>query len=311
VLAERVGLPLPAAPTLAFAGALAALGKLSAPAIFVAAFVACVLGDTLWYAAGVRYGRKVVGLLCRISLSRDSCVRVTENRFAQWGRFTLVIAKFIPGLSMVVRPLAGMLKIGWWQFEVFNGLGTVLWVSASIGIGMIFHEQVEQLLRWLRDFGLTAFSLFVAVFVGFVAVKWWQRRRFAETLRIARVTAHDLHLLMDGGTPPIVIDVRSAIAREADSRRIAGARVIALDGLMQRLDGIPADREIVFYCDCPNEASAAFAARRLLKLGYVRVRPLLGGLTAWVAAGYPVDTDPTELGRAISLRPHSDTPTLP
>ena len=92
VFAERAGLPLPAAPTIIFAGALAALGQLSAPAVFAVAFVACVLGDTLWYAAGVRYGRRVVGLLCRISLSPDSCVRLTENRFARWGRFTLVIA---------------------------------------------------------------------------------------------------------------------------------------------------------------------------------------------------------------------------
>lgn len=291
VLAERVGLPLPAAPTLIFAGALAVLGKLSAPAVFVAAFVACVLGDTLWYACGVRYGRRVVGLLCRISLSPDSCVRLTENRFVQWGRLTLVIAKFVPGLSMVVRPLAGMLKLGWWQFEVFNGLGAALWVGASIAVGMIFHDQINQLLLWLKDFGLTAFSLLVVVALGFVAFKWWQRRRFAAMLRVARITVHELHPLLAGEAPPIVIDVRSSISREADDRRIPGARVIVLDEVMQRLDELPTDSEIVFYCDCPNEASAASAARRLMKVGYVRVRPLLGGLTAWVSAGYPVETE--------------------
>ena len=291
VLAERAGLPLPAAPTLIFAGALAARGQLSVTAVFVAAFVACVLGDTLWYAAGVRYGRRVIGLLCRISLSPDSCVRATENRFAQSGRFTLVIAKFVPGLSMVVRPLAGMLKLGWRQFEVFNGLGAALWVGASIAIGMIFHDQINQVLLWLKDFGLTAFTLLVGVVAGFVAFKWWQRRRFAEMLRVTRITVHELHPLVSGGAPPIVIDVRSSISREADGRRIPGARVIILDELVQRLDELPTDREIIFYCDCPNEASAASAARRLMKLGYVRVRPLLGGLTAWVSAGYPVETE--------------------
>lgn len=300
VFAERIGLPLPAAPTLIFAGALATLGKLSVPAIFAAAFIACVLGDTLWYAAGVRYGRRVIGLLCRISLSPDSCVRVTENRFAHWGRFTLVIAKFVPGLSMVVRPLAGMLKLGWWQFEVFNGLGTALWVGVSIALGVIFHDQINQLLLWLKDFGLTASSVLVGVVVGFVAFKWWQRRRFAAMLRVARITVHELRPLMASGAPPIIIDVRSSISREADGRRIPGARVIILGELMQRLDELPTDREIVFYCDCPNEASAASAARRLMKLGDFRVRPLLGGLTAWVSAGYPVETEPAERALAAN-----------
>jgi membrane protein DedA with SNARE-associated domain/rhodanese-related sulfurtransferase len=291
VLAERVGLPLPAMPTLIFGGALAAAGKLSAPEVFGVAFIACVLGDTLWYAAGVYYGRRVISLLCRISVSPDSCVRQTENRFAQWGRFTLVIAKFVPGLSTVVRPLAGTIHLGWWRFELFNGLGAALWVGAAVVVGILCRDQIGQLLVWIRDFGALAFAIVFALAVGFIAVKWWQRRRFAKMLRIARINAEELRRMMEGEPMPVVVDLRSSITREQDARRIPGARVLRLDELAKKLDQIPTDRDVIFYCSCPNEASAAYAARQLMHLGYTRVRPLLGGLEAWVAAGYEVEIE--------------------
>ena len=291
VLAERAGLPLPAMPTLIFAGALAVAGKLSALAVFGVAFIACVIGDTLWYAAGVFYGRRVISLLCRISVSPDSCVRQTENRFAQWGRLTLVIAKFVPGLSTVVRPLAGTIHLGWWRFELFNGIGAALWVGASVLAGIVFHDEINQLLLWLRDFGIIAVAIVLALVLVFVAIKWWQRRRFAKMLRIARINADELRRLMAGEPVPVIVDLRSSLHRDQDDRRIPGARIVRVDEISKSLHLFPADREVVFYCSCPNEASAAYAARQLMSMGYTRVRPLLGGLEAWVAAGYEVETE--------------------
>lgn len=291
VLAERVGLPLPAMPTLILGGALAAVGQLSAVDVFLAAFVACVIGDTLWYAAGVMYGRRVISLLCRISVSPDSCVRQTETRFTRWGRLTLVAAKFVPGLSTVVRPLAGTIHLGWWRFELYNGIGAALWVGVSVGAGWIFHDQLNVLIAWLRDFGIIAFGIIVGLIAGFVGAKWWHRKRFAKMLRVARITADELRKLMSDEPPPVVVDLRSSITREQDGRRIPGARIVRLDELPKRVDEFPLDREVVFYCSCPNEASAAYAARQLMNLGYTRVRPLLGGLEAWVAAGYEVEVE--------------------
>jgi membrane protein DedA with SNARE-associated domain/rhodanese-related sulfurtransferase len=291
VLAERVGLPLPAMPTLIFGGALAAVGQLSAVDVFLVAFIACVIGDTLWYAAGVIYGRRVISLLCRISVSPDSCVRQTETRFTQWGRLTLVFAKFVPGLSTVVRPLAGTIHLGWWRFELYNGIGAALWVGVSVAAGWIFHDELNQLIVWLRDFGIVAFGIIAGLVGGFVAAKWWQRRRFAKMLRVARITVDELRKLMGGEPPPVVVDLRSSITREQDGRRIPGARIVRLDEVPQRLDAFPLDRDVIFYCSCPNEASAAYAARQLINLGYTRVRPLLGGLEAWVSAGYEVELE--------------------
>jgi membrane protein DedA with SNARE-associated domain len=107
VLVEQIGVPVPAVPTLIIAGALAADGQLSAPAVLGVAFAACAIGDALWYVAGRLYGRRVMRLLCRMALSPDACVRQTEYRFERWGALTLVLAKFVPGLSAVAPPPPG------------------------------------------------------------------------------------------------------------------------------------------------------------------------------------------------------------
>ena len=97
VFLEQVGAPLPAVPTLMLAGALAAGGSASIPAIVAVTVAASLAGDLVWYYAGRHYGLRVLKLLCRISLSPDSCVRETQARFLRLGPVSLVYAKFVPG----------------------------------------------------------------------------------------------------------------------------------------------------------------------------------------------------------------------
>ena len=289
VLLERAGLPLPATPTLLICGALAATGRLSVWWIFALALLACVIGDTVWYVAGRYYGRRVMKFLCRVSLSPDSCVRSTENRFERWGRLTLVLAKFVPGLSTVVRPLAGAMRLSWGSFELFNGVGSVLWAGAAIGTGMLFQTQIGMVLLQIRHLGTEAGELTLVIVLLYVAYKWWERRRFNAALRLPRIEIEELRSLIAEGKAPIIVDVRSSLGRDQDRRCIPGALEMSLDEILARLGDIPEDREVVFYCACPNEASAALACRRLMDRGYSRVRPLKGGLDAWVAAGYEVE----------------------
>ncbi len=289
VLLERAGLPLPATPTLLICGALAATGRLSAWAILVLALVACVIGDTLWYIAGRYYGRRVMRFLCRVSLSPDSCVRTTESRFVRWGRLTLVFAKFVPGLSTVARPLAGAMRLPLASFELLNGIGSLLWAGAALATGMLFQTQIGLLLLRLRDLGTIAGELTLVAVLIYVAYKWWERRRFNAALRLPRIGAQELRELMRGNRPPLVVDVRSALSREHDRRCIPGALEMSLDEISRQVGEFPQDREIVFYCACPNEASAALAARKLMDRGYGRVRPLGGGIDAWAAAGYDIE----------------------
>ena len=289
VLLQQLGLPIPAVPTLIVAGALAAEGKLSAAAVFAVAVLACMIGDGAWYAAGRAFGRPVLNLLCRVSLSPDSCVRQSEYHFERWGAAALVLSKFIPGLSTIAPPLAGALRLGWLAFALLDGVGVALWAGAPILGGMLFYAELNRVGLALEGLGTAAIGLVVAIVAAYIAFKWWERKRFYRTLRLARISVEELRSLMDRGPQPVVVDVRSEVARKSDGRFIPGALVIDADEVDERLSKLPSDREIIFYCTCPNEASAAQVAKRLIDLGYKRVRPLHGGLDAWLAAGHEVE----------------------
>jgi len=299
VLIEQIGIPLPAMPTLIVAGGLAAGGKLSAVAVFTVALAGCVIADVTWYIAGRRYGNRVMRILCGISLTPDSCVSQAQTRFERFGLNVLLIAKFIPGVALLAPPLAGATRIGWLPFLAFNTAGGALWVLAGMGGGMLLGSQIERLLEYLENYGAAAMVLVGALVAAYIAFKWWERHRFYAMLRMARISVDELHRLMDAGVGPLVVDVRSQIARTLEPRHIPGALHLPLYGFEEHIKELPRDREIILYCSCPNEASAAQVAKLLMNSGFLRVRPLLGGLEAWIAAGHPVESLAADSGAAL------------
>jgi membrane protein DedA with SNARE-associated domain/rhodanese-related sulfurtransferase len=289
VLTAQLGLPIPALPTLIAAGALSADGKLSALATFGVAFIACAISDATWYTAGRLYGPRLMTLLCRKSVSSDSCVRESECRFHRWGRLSLVLAKFVPGGSMLAPPVDGTMRLNWWSFALLDGLGAAMWSGVAIGSGMMFHQEIDHLIFHLQALGAMALALVGALLALYISIKWW-RRRFQGRLRRARITVDELHRLIAEGQRPVIVDLRTPFVRDQNSRFIPGAWAANFAETDQWLDQVPTDREIIFYCTCPNETGAARVARKLMDLGYTQVRPLLGGLDAWIAAGYPTSS---------------------
>ena len=179
VLLEQGGLPIPAVPTMVVAGALMAASHSSLVALIATAVVAALIADTFWYFTGRRIGMRVLRILCRVTLSPDSCVRQTESIFARWG---------------------------------------------------------------------------------------------ASSMLENRVAA--------------ILDVRSRMAQDATGHIPGASRVD-----VQSLEGLPElveDGEVVVYCACPNEESAVTVARRLRGMGFKRVRPLHGGIDAWISTGREV-----------------------
>jgi membrane protein DedA with SNARE-associated domain/rhodanese-related sulfurtransferase len=290
VLLNQLGLPVPVIPTLILAGAFAYDGRLSAAGLLGVAIAGCAIGDTAWYLSGRWYGSRVMKLLCRISLTPDSCVSQTQTRFERWGANALIAAKFVPGLSLVAPPLAGATRMNFAQFTLFSGLGTVLWVGLYVGAGLLLGPQIDRLLPRLQAVGGVALLVLAALLAAYIAYKWWQRRRFYAFLRMARITVGELYRLLDSGTAPLIVDVRSETARLLEPRRIPGAVHAPVEDMERHIKELPHDREIVLYCTCPNEASAAKVAKLLMNYGFRRVRPLHGGLDAWIAAGYAVET---------------------
>jgi len=289
VLLEQLGLPLPATPTLVLAGALAAQGRLPAAGVGALALAACLIGDSAWYLAGRRYGVRVMRLLCRISLTPDVCVRQTQSSFERWGAKALVIAKFIPGLSLIAPPLAGATRMRFARFALLSLFGSSLWVGAALLAGALLKSQIAALLPKAVGAGAAVILAVLALLGAYVAYKWWQRWRFNAALDMARIEVADLYAQLQGGAAPLILDVRSPTVRGIELRRIPGALHVPVHEVVKHLDGWPRDREIILYCNCPNEASAAQAAGLLLTHGFRHVRPLQGGLDAWVAAGYAVE----------------------
>jgi len=248
VLAEQIGLPIPAVPTLVVAGALAVDGRLSGALILLAAVFASVLADATWYELGRRQGHRILKTLCRVSLSPDTCVSQTERHFEKWGLASLLVAKFVPGFSTVAPPLAGAMRAGFAAFLLFDAAGAVLWAGSAVVAGMLFHRAIDRALGVLASIGTGALATLGGALAFYIAFKWWRRRRFLLALRAARISVGDLHRLMDEGDSPLVLDVRSGPARLADPRRVPGAEVFDVAEIDQRLKTLPRDREIILYC---------------------------------------------------------------
>jgi rhodanese-related sulfurtransferase len=202
---------------------------------------------------------------------------------------TLVVAKFVPGLATVAPPVAGALGLKTSSFLLFNGAGATLYSGAGLILGLLFHGQIDWLLDRLTALGGQALLVIVVLLALYVAYRWWDRWRFLKSLRTARVSVDELYEMMNRGDDPIVLDVRSRTHRELDGRRIPGARPVDLDDLERTLAEIPRDRDVVVYCACPNEATAVKVAMLLRDRGIRRVRPLAGGIDAWVAAGLGIE----------------------
>jgi membrane protein DedA with SNARE-associated domain/rhodanese-related sulfurtransferase len=289
VLLLQAGMPVPAYPTLIVTSALAARNPYSLFGLLGTAVAASVIGNVSWYVAGRRLGGRVLKTLCRVSLSPDSCVRQTEMIFARWGAPSLMVAKFIPGFASVATAMAGIVRLPPWRFVLFDAIGAALWSGVAIALGYVFRDAVNDVLAVFEAMGEIGLVVIVALFGVYVVVRWIQRQRFIRQLRMDRMTVDELReVLTTEGQSTKVIDVRSPIS-QAVTGRIPGAVTVDASNIKVDLLAIEPETEVVVYCACPNEATAAKVAKALIQHGFKRVRPLAGGIDAWIAAGYEVE----------------------
>jgi membrane protein DedA with SNARE-associated domain/rhodanese-related sulfurtransferase len=282
VLIEQIGLPIPAMPMLVVAGAMSANGGANLWLCLLASLVACLLSDTFWFNAGRFYGKRILRLLCKISLNPDSCVSKTEDTFARFGPNSLLISKFIPGFNTIAQPLAGASGVTTRRFVVLSGAGGLLWSGTWLGLGLAFHDSIDTLLDSLETTGGTALLIVLAALGAFILYKYLKRRRRAIVNAVARITLAELHALTAAGHEPVIVDARSVTARGME-QGIPGALVYSECGPDRLMATLDKDRHIVVYCSCPNDVTAAQVAHQFLSAGFHRARPLHGGLDAWNA----------------------------
>ncbi|CAG9247043.1 Rhodanese-related sulfurtransferase [Paraburkholderia unamae] len=304
VLAGSLGLPVPAMPALVLFGAMAAMhpgsiGQQVAPVLVLAIF-AMLIGDSVWFLAGRLYGGNTLKTLCKLSLSRDTCVKKTERFFGRWGVRVLAVAKFVPGLSLVSVPMAGAMGVPYRQFVGFDGIGAALWSGTGLLIGVLFAPQIDMLMGGASRLGRFALVVVAVLLVLYATYRWQRRRQLIKKLANARITVDDLYHAMSAKPPPVVFDIRSEEKRKLDPYIIPGALFADERKLEDIVGKYPNDQKLVIYCSCPNEISAAWMAKKLVEAGFTDVVPLLGGLDAWRDAGRTLES--------LQLMAHSEVP---
>lgn len=290
-LLARAGAPLPAGPVLVVAGALGALGQISLLLTVLGSLLANLLGDLLWYLGGRRFGYRVMQWICKVSLTPDTCVRQSEGLFGRWGGWSLVAAKFVPGVSAVAPPMAGALGMPWRSFLAWDLGGAALWTAAYVLLGALFKTEVREVLVVLQDAGLKALLALVALVALAIAGRWVRRRRALGGPGIERISVVDLAAALAGERAPVLVDVRSALARRG-SYLLPGAVAVELPEIASLQAQLAKEAELVVYCNCPHDVSALKAAAVLARMGFPRVRVLAGGFDAWHASMAPPTAEP-------------------
>jgi membrane protein DedA with SNARE-associated domain/rhodanese-related sulfurtransferase len=285
---EQLGLPLPSYPVLVVAGALSHAGGDPLVLIIAIGIAGVMMGDLVIYAAGARYGRRALSVVCKLSFARDNCVRRTQDRFSHHGAWALLFVKFLPGFALVLVLLCGVSRLALPTFLLLDGIGAAAYVALPVVLGSLFRNTVDSILEMVARWGEYGIAVVVGLLLLYAAYRVIDRQLFIRRLKMARISAQELVGLIDAGQSPIIFDVRTAEARRKEGV-IPGSIAAHPDEVSRVAGDYARDAEIIIYCSCPNEASAAVAALHLKRAGFKKIRPLSGGIEAWAKTGRPVE----------------------
>ena len=294
VLVEQAGVPVPSVPVLLAAGTMSAAHRLHIAFVLPLVLLACLLADSVWFWLGRRYGTRIVNLLCRMSLEAASCVTRTQGSLTRRGGFTLLFAKFVPGLSTMAAPMTGQSGMSYRAFLLYDMTGALGWASAWLFGGRFLGDLIERSNHLFSVVAHFAVGLVLLMIAGVLVVRYVRRLKFQRELRGLRLEpAQLLAMIQDaerqGLQPPFIVDLRHPLDVLSDPLMLPYALRIGPDELKQRHELIPRDRDVVLYCTCPSEETSAKVALELRRLGVRRVRPLRGGLQGWRDAGYALE----------------------
>ena len=177
LLLENAGLPVPGETILLTASFLAfSEHRLHLPYIILVGVCAATMGDNIGYLIGHYWGRPLFTRFGKYVLIREETVLRGERLLKRYGAGLIFVARFIAGLRVIAGPLAGVLRMHWRTFAIFNFLGAVLWVSVISVAGYLFGRHWEEVAEIMKNVN-------VVVFVGAaiaIAILWWRKRKQAS-----------------------------------------------------------------------------------------------------------------------------------
>ncbi|CAG4918966.1 VTT domain-containing protein [Paraburkholderia saeva] len=294
VLLTRLGAPLPAIPVLVFAGSAIGNGTLSFTHILFAAVAAAMLGDCVWFAAGRRFGHRLIDSLARFSLTVATSVRHTRTLFGRFGLPIVAVCKFVPGLALVTPPLMGTTSVGISAYFAWDAAGTLAWAAFWLLGGAVFEQELSRFMAVVRSHGATIFDVIAAAAVLYIAYRYWQRLNFRRRIAHMQVSPEQLDAMMRSSSPPVIVDARPESVRDEDPWLIPGAMLLDLQSA-EPLRSKVLKRDIVVYCFCENSSSSRKMCEHLHKEGFSHTRTLTGGLDAWRQSGYAVRPMPPRI----------------
>lgn len=250
VMAEAIGLPVPAAVALVAGGAAAGAGTLRAPQVLLFAMLAMILGDSLLYILGRYMGWTLLGWLCKVSVNPESCILRSAQSFYKRGKITLLIAKFIPGVNTMAPPLAGSMKMRPGQFLRLDFAGAALYTAAYFSVGFLFRDFLAAIMHGFQTAGRAVeFTIFVAL-IAYVGYRIWLYQKNKVYRIVPRVQVQELvrRLGENNGEDVILVDVRSHGYYDEGSARLKGSIRLEPNNLAEEVKHLPKDKDIYLYC---------------------------------------------------------------
>jgi len=292
VFLEAIGLPVPAALALLFAGGASARGSLHTGLALSSALGAMVVGDTLMFLMGRYTGWWLLGLLCRVSLNSESCILRSADSFYRRGRILLVFAKFVPGINAMAPPLAGSMNMRLVQFLGLDFIGASLYIGAYFSVGFLFSGALDAITKNYAAFGRGLTWLVILALAGYLGYQAWMWRRARALRTVPFVTPAEAARALSG-EGALIYDVRSHGYYDRKAMRVQGSKRLEPNGINQVELKIPAGTPVYLYCTCLRDATSTRVGHHLLARG-VRVAVIQGGLRAWKKAGLPLEPVPIE-----------------
>jgi len=306
VFANQLCLPIPSILFLITAGALAKAGSLNLEGVILLGVVGCVLADSAWFALGRRCGYRIVRGLCGFSMDGQYNAVKARKFFARRGMTTLIFAKFVPGLDVLMPPLAGTLKGETLPFLIFDTTGAFLWSAGYCLVGYLFADHLDVVALSLSRIG-RILGMVVAGVICYLLFRTWELLRTIRALRLRTISPMALQKKQIAGAKIAVLDLLNVEGQE-NAKAIAGIPGAArISPTALRSSGkvrVPPDVQIVLYCSSQNQLTSARTALALRHKGISNVWVLQGGLKAWRKLGLPVTTNlssPAEVAAGFGI----------
>jgi membrane protein DedA with SNARE-associated domain len=185
VFLEDFGVPVPGETILIAASIFAGAGRLNIFVVAMVAFVAAVVGDNLGYAIGrfggytavTRWGRYVGLTVARVEKATAF--------FARHGGKIIVVARFVEGLRQANGIVAGISRLPFLRFVVFNALGAALWVTLWCCVGYFAGNHVVAIYNDFSRYSLYVLAAVAVAAVAFIVHVMLRRRARAAAAEVS------------------------------------------------------------------------------------------------------------------------------